>query len=206
MFDAMFSHVQTLLRENGDELVKIDGLPFRKRSEHIKRVFMWCERLSDCQHDRSFDRDALLTAAMFHDAGYSLSGNGENHAKHSAEIFILYAKEHNPPVDCAFTERLIRLHSDKHLMYENDTPLELLLLMEADLLDETGALSIVWDCMSEGATCEQSFQKTYEHICAYSMKAFLRNPMVTAGAKRFWEEKRALTCEFVRQLSFDLGI
>jgi uncharacterized protein len=38
---------------------------------------------------------------------------------------------------------LVRSHSNKELMTLSDTPLELILLMEADLLDETGALSVV---------------------------------------------------------------
>lgn len=32
--------------------------------------------------------------------------------------------------------------------------------MEADLLDETGALSIVWDCMIERSKEKQTFEKT----------------------------------------------
>jgi uncharacterized protein len=48
-----------------------------------------------------------------------------------------------------FVVFLVKNHSNKQLMTAKGTPLELILLMEADLLDETGALSIVWDCMME---------------------------------------------------------
>ena len=84
------------------------------------------------------------------------------------------------------------------------TPLELIILMEADILDETGALSIVWDCMMEGGQSEQSFVKTYKHIEAYSYKALENNPMQTEKAKEFWASKQDLMKEFLKQLAFDL--
>ena len=91
-------------------------------------------------------------------------------------------------------------------MTVSDTPLELIILMEADLLDETGALSVVWDCMMEGSEQIQTFDKAYNHIMNYSYKSINVNPMVTAKAKEFWENKQNLMKEFVDQLSFDLGI
>lgn len=91
-------------------------------------------------------------------------------------------------------------------MTSKDIPLELLLLMEADLLDETGALSIVWDCMSEGAQEIQSFEKTYDHIMKFSYKILKSNPMVTELGKKFWKDKQNLIELFSEQLSFDLGI
>lgn len=78
--------------------------------------------------------------------------------------------------------------------------------MEADLLDETGALSIVWDCMIEGSQEIQTFEKTYEHIMNYSYKGINENPMVTPKAVEFWDNKKKLVKEFIEQLSFDLGI
>jgi uncharacterized protein len=76
--------------------------------------------------------------------------------------------------------------------------------MEADLLDETGALSIVWDCMMEGEAQIQTFEKTYNHIMNYSYKSLKENPMVTDKAKQYWESKQNLVKEFIEQLAFDL--
>lgn len=90
-------------------------------------------------------------------------------------------------------------------MIAEGTPLELIILMEADLLDETGPLSIVWDCMMEGAQEIQSFKKTYDHIINYSYKILNKNLMVTAKGKEYWESKQKLVHEFVMQLSYDLG-
>ncbi|HAN43955.1 MAG TPA: hypothetical protein DCP97_01050 [Ruminococcaceae bacterium] len=183
--------------------------PFRRRSEHIKRVYMWAERILENQdYPSGINKDAVLTAAVFHDAGYALiSDDGIMHAERSAEVFVEYALLHNyEPEKKDFISYLIRSHSDKQLMREMDTPIELIVLMEADLLDETGALSIVWDCMAEGAADEQSFIKTYEHIKKYSGRILNREPMVTQKGKQLWQEKQKFTRSFIQQLAYDLGI
>ena len=105
-----------------------------------------------------------------------------------------------------FISYLINNHSKKELFDDEGAPLELVLLIEADLLDETGALSIVWDCMMEGGQAEQNYIKTYKHIEEYSFKSLNRNPMKTDKAKEFWVVKQKLMREFFNQLAFDLAI
>ena len=86
----------------------------------------------------------------------------------------------------------ISLHSNKSLLKQDDTPIELILLMEADLLDETGALSIVFDCMSSGERYSDSYEEAYKRICKFSCRIFKENPMVTPEAIKIWEEKKNL--------------
>jgi uncharacterized protein len=205
MYAKMLEYVKEDLINSGGEFVNFNSVPFRKRSEHIKRVFIWAERIMDGMEN--INKEALLTAAAFHDAGYNPLLGRSDHAETSAVICEKYLKDNG--YDAKFTDfavYLVRNHSRKELMTSSDTPLELILLMEADLLDETGALSIVWDCMAEGAEDVQSFEKTYEHIIKFSYVALKENPMITEKAKAFWEEKQKLMKEFTRQLSFDLGI
>jgi uncharacterized protein len=90
-------------------------------------------------------------------------------------------------------------------MKEKDTPIELILLMEADILDETGAMMIAWDCMSEGAQEGQSYKKTFERIFEKSYKMTTENPMITKKAKMYWEKKQKLIREFIEQYRYDLG-
>lgn len=201
----MFEFVSEHLKNSDGEASENGYLPFRKRSEHIKRVFTWAKRLLN--DDCNVNQEAVLISAIFHDVGYALSTDTTNHAKNSAAIFEKYLKDHgfaNEFID--FVVFLVKNHSNKQLMTAKGTPLELILLMEADLLDETGALSIVWDCMMEGAQEIQSFQKTYEHILDFSYQILNKNPMVTAKGKEFWERKQKLVQEFVTQLSYDLGL
>ena len=203
MFDEMLNYVTEYLNSNGGQTSQ---LPFRVRSEHIKRVFMWTNRLIDGV-DAHINRDALLTAAAFHDIGYANLSENEPHAENSAKIFLQYAatKDYSEQ-DKQFIAYLIQNHSNKSMLHDDDIPLELVLLIEADLLDEAGALSIVWDCMMEGGEAIQSFTKTYEHIKNYSGKILRENPMVTEKGKLSWEQKQTLTTEFIKQLAFDIGI
>lgn len=205
MYDKMFKFVKDYLENNEAETTKIGKFPFRKRSEHIRRVFMWAQRIVD--GEAYINKEAVLVAAIFHDIGYAISLDNSKHADDSAILCEKYLKESGYDSEfISLVAYLVRSHSNKELMTVSDTPLELILLMEADLLDETGALSVVWDCMMEGSEQIQTFDKTYNHIMNYSYKSLNVNPMVTAKSKAFWESKQNLMKEFIDQLSFDLGV
>ena len=207
MYDEMYEYVKRFLADN-DHATKTSPFPFRTRSDHIWRVFHWAKRLiTDNSFDVAIDKESVLIAALFHDVGYSLPLEDAHHAENSVVIFNQYASEKNfDPKRKEFISYLIGNHSNKYLLDADDTPLELIILMEADLLDETGALSIVWDCMMEGGQEEQSFLKTYKHIKGYSYKALEKNPMKTEKAKEIWINKQNFVREFLKHLEVDLVI
>lgn len=206
MYEEMLQYVKNcLVTNNGDEGTKVSPFPFRKRSDHIRRVFMWAQRL--VEDIPSINRKAVLVAAIFHDVGYSVSSDNSKHAKNSAAICKKYLAENGYDTDFInLVVYLVENHSNKRLMREEGTPLELILLMEADLLDETGALSIIWDCMAMGMQEVQTYEKAYNHILKYSCTQLNENPMITTKAKEFWRKKQELISEFVEHLSFDLGL
>lgn len=202
----IFAYVRAFLVQHGGQQPPDRSFPFRDRSDHIRRVCQWARRLADGAAE-PVDRDALFTAALFHDIGYGDARDGVPHAANSARIFRAWAAEQGLPEDRgAFIEALIAGHSDKERLRQPDTPLELVLLMEADLLDETGALSIVWDCLMEGARERPSYMEAYRHIERMSGKILRQNPMRTAAAQRFWWEKQRLTAQFLARLALDLGL
>lgn len=177
--------------------------PFRSRFQHTIRVLHWCNRLAEGLE--GVDLELLCTAAIFHDIGYGSQDN-EYHARRSAKAFDDYAKaqglEENFSQQVQF---LITNHSNKSLMSEPGTSLEMILLMEADLLDEEGAMGIVWDCMVMGNIHASSYLKAYEHIMESSNKQE-PNPMVTQRAKEIWEQKKQIVSEFAEQLKGDLMV
>lgn len=177
--------------------------PFRSRFQHTIRVLHWCIRLSEGME--GIDHEILNTAAIFHDIGYS-SRDNEHHASRSVQAFHEYAKAQG--MEEGFSrrvERLIACHSDKGLMKEPGTEMEMILLMEADLLDEEGAMGIVWDCMTMGNLHAPSYARAYYHIMESSNKEE-PNPMVTHRAKEIWEEKKGIVAKFVELLEDDLMI
>ena len=100
---------------------------------------------------------------------------------------------------------MIACHSDKSLIRKPGTELETILLMEADLLDEEGAMGIVWDCMSMGNLHASSYARAYYHIMESSNKEE-PNPMVTERARNIWEEKKGIVSKFAHLLEQDLMI
>jgi uncharacterized protein len=203
----LFDYVKKRLDENNMNATKIERFPFRIRSEHTWRVFNWAKRLIDTDEYKDLDNESLLTAAIFHDVGYAISPKSECHADNSEIIFREYAKENSFKKDKEdFIAFLVKNHSRKDLMQKEDTPIELIILFEADILDETGAMSILWDCMAEGASEKQNYRKTYEHISANTLKILDMNPMRTGKAKEYWKNKQELIRHFMKEIEFDLGI
>ena len=198
----IFKNVKAILAES-DKFYEI--YPFRKRSEHIWRVFIWANRLTENYYN--INKDALFIAALFHDTGYAISLSSKEHAKNSEEIFKDYCKKYSlQGIDENYIAYLVRNHSNKELLNDKNSFIELIMLMEADILDETGAMAIVWDCMAEGGKEEQSFIKTYEHILNYTKRMMDKNIMVTEEGNKFWKAKQELVNEFLEHYKIDIGI
>ena len=203
----MFNYVKNELSKNDSKSSKIAKYPFRLRSEHIWRVYNWAKRLMDGNEYKSINVESVLLASIFHDVGYAISLNSEDHAINSEIVFRKYSKENNFSKEKEnFIAYLIRNHSNKKLMKNSDTPIELLILFEADILDETGAMSILWDCMADGMKEDPSYNKTFEHINNNTMKILDDNPMNTKKGREYWERKQELVKIFMEELKFDLGI
>lgn len=204
MYEEMLSYVASMLEDADGPLTNnVAVYPFRKRSEHIRRVFEWAKRISVPFAD--IDREALLIAAIFHDSGYSVAETRMEHAPVGAHLARKYLEKISfDPVRTDLICDLIAEHSQKALMTLSDTRLELVLLMEADLLDETGAMEIMWDCMSASLEEEPSYEKAYARMIKYSEYLLTENPMITPEARKIWEEKQKLVSAYLDQLKADL--
>lgn len=197
----MFSFVEKTLLENNAINHTNVKFPFRNRFKHIKRVYNWCLRL--LEDDLVVDKEVVLVSAIFHDVGYSRGKMG--HAKASAEIFKEYADFNG--IDQDFQEKVIDVilkHSMKKYLDDPDSPMELIILLEADLLDEEGALGIVWDLLAEGKKEPNDYERAIEAINEHSAHIFNQNFMVTPIAKKIWEEKKDFVKSFIQELSNDL--
>ena len=203
---ALYREMHRFVREH---LIACGGdvsptAPFRVRSEHILRMCGWAWRLARA-YPGKVDTDSLMIACIFHDAGHDGRERRAGHAELGAEVFMQYAEKTDiPPEQRAFISQLIARHSDKGLLRSPDTPPELLLLMEADLLDETGAMSLTWDALSEGMRPGSSFAGASRRMNRYSARFLSENPMVTAEGRRLWQEKQELIAAFTRSLDEDL--
>lgn len=200
MYEQYLSYVKDYLKEHNGIKSDVPEQTFRDRFEHTKRVIKWLDIISE---GIEADRNALYLAAVFHDIGYADRDN-KNHGKRGAAVFKEFAKREG--FDDRLIEKvayIIEKHSDKKLL-GTDIPLELTLLMEADQMDEEGAMRIVWDCLVSGKIGADSFRDAYDRMIRF--KSNMPNSMVTPRAKEIWEQKSRLYNEFLAQLESDLFI
>lgn len=198
MYNEMFEYVKKLLEENNALHTKFC---FRNRFTHIKRVYRWAKIL--LEDYPNCNQEVVLISAIFHDVGYAYGK--VNHALNSAKIFIEYAEDKDFNEDLKRTiSNNISLHSNKELLNDPNTPIELILLLEADLLDEEGALGIVWDLLAEGGRMPDSYDLGLKSIFEHSAHIFKQDFMVTKKAREIWEKKKSLVRNFVSELENDL--
>lgn len=177
-------------------------MAFRSKYQHTIRVLGWAKRLAEGRKD--VDTNVLYTATIFHDIG--CSEGKESHAERGAKVFYDYGIK--TKMDLSYIEKvktLISIHSSKELLNEKNIPIELIILMEADLLDEEGALRMVWYSLDKGVRGARSYEDVYQHIVMANNKRLL-NPMVTEKAKYYWNEKQKLVETFTKQLEDDITV
>ena len=173
----------------------------REKYSHTKRVVAWAKRLLQTE---KADADVLLYAAIFHDVGYAISP--DEHPKCSMEICKKYLSENK--FDDIFIKRVLECiinHGNKELLYDKKTKKEVILLIEADCLDESGAMSVLRDAISEGMSGNTNYNKTYKRLLE---RRIVRQPTdffcVTETAKKIWQEKQKLYFDFIASLKIDL--
>jgi len=204
-YEELFAYVKTTLAAYDNHGGVSKNRIKYSRFEHTERVYRWMMILAEDFVDK-IDIEALKIATIFHDIGYSL--NKEDMHSHAADGAVLcreYLESIGYPSEKAeFICDLIARHSDKEALHSENSPLELVLLMEADLFDDTGAHGIVMDAWIQATKEDVCFESILEHIKKFSWKQMQVNPMRTETARRSWEEKKELTNKFVESLTVDL--
>lgn len=207
-YDEMLEYVKGKLEQSPCQGVRSKMSINYSRYGHTERVYVWTQRIaSELSPEVTVNKEVLKTAAIFHDSGYNTQDDNDGHARVGAEICREYLIQMG--YDNNFIEQavyLVEYHSRKELLTAADTPIELIILMEADLLDDTAALGLVMDAMVVTRKRKPDFYKVYKHMLSYTVRDMESNPMITEPARRFWREKQKLTTEFIRQLGRDLNI
>lgn len=202
MFAEHLKYVKNYLIEHHGYFPPDLQYRFRCKYEHTLRVLRWCRKLA-AQYPK-INLEALYTAAIFHDIGYSADYDMNQHAQMGAQIFAEYAETIHMNKELAQkVTYLIHEHSNKELLQNPDTMLELIILMEADLMDEEGALRVIWYCATKGILGAESYRDLYDFIQMGSNKR-LKNPMVTPLARKIWDQKIELVNRFSEELYDDI--
>jgi HD superfamily phosphodiesterase len=173
---------------------------FRDRFEHTKRVLTWAKRIQQLEGG---DLEIINLAVLFHDTGWS---EEINHAQVSAELAgkFLVENEVAPQV----MERVISAVQTHNLrgIPGSDLPLENQIVMDADLLDELGVTTMVWDAMTVAGQPEAGYLKVLEKDRAFYNNAVKRqSEMKTNTGLKLYRERLDTWRMVLDNLAFELG-
>ena len=193
-----YSEVIEFVKKTASENGRPNLYPFRNSYEHTMRVYRWAIRL---QTKLGGDLDVIVLAALLHAVGWE---DERPHNEVSAEIAVEYLDSIG--VDPALITKvgeIILQHSDKDT--ERELSIEAKIVMDADLLDEVGAIGIMWDCMATALEDEASYKRAY-----YRIKDFYRKnkPKIrrckTEAARAEYVKRMQLIENYIYQLEKEL--
>ncbi len=143
------------------ESIKRPDYPFRSRYRHTLRVLMWCERL---QKQLGGDLEVLRYSALLHDCDWNGTENHAITSYHTAKKFLDKFE-----LEDEFKRKVlegVRYHNEQGV---EGLSKETYILMDADELDEVGAVCIMWDILAEQNESEEvSYKTVLDRIKKYS--------------------------------------
>ncbi len=155
-----YSEVMDFVKQKTADSSRPSNYPFRSRYEHTMRVYRWAIRL---QAKLGGNLDVIVLAALLHDVGWE---EGRDHAEVSAEMAVDYLDSIGiDPDTITRVGEIIMIHEDKDT--DKELSLEAKIVMDADLLDEVGAIEVLWDAMAAASMEEPSYKKAYYRIKEY---------------------------------------
>lgn len=139
--------------------------PFRNRFDHTLRVLKWADRIHAIEGG---DIEVISMAVIFHDTGWS---DTLDHALIGAELAEKYLLD--KAVDPGLVDRIAsaaRTHNKRNEP-QDSLPIENFIVMDADLLDEVGVTTLVWDAMATALENDPGYRRVIEKDLKYYQRA-----------------------------------
>lgn len=193
-YSEVIEYVKKMTTENG----RPSNYPFRSRYEHTMRVYRWAIKL---QAKLGGDIDIIALAALLHDIGWD---SERPHEEVGAELAVEFLDSIGvEPEIIKRVGEIIMIHEDKDT--EAELSLECKIVMDADLLDEVGAVSVIWDAMATACEDEASYKKAYYRIKNYYR---INKPKIrrckTDAARAEYTKRMQLLESYINQLEKEL--
>ncbi|MBO6115029.1 MAG: HD domain-containing protein [Lachnospiraceae bacterium] len=193
-YSEVIEYVKKMTTENG----RPSNYPFRSRYEHTMRVYRWAIKL---QAKLGGDMDIIALAALLHDIGWD---SERPHEEVGAELAVDFLDELGvEPEIIKRVGEIIMIHEDKDT--DAELSLECKIVMDADLLDEVGAVSVIWDSMATACEEEPSYKKAYYRIKNYYR---INKPKIrrckTDAARAEYTKRMQLLESYINQLEKEL--
>lgn len=193
-YAEVIEYVKKQTMENG----RPANYPFRSRYEHTMRVYRWAIKL---QAKCGGDLEIITLAALLHDIGWD---SDRPHNEVGAEMAVEYLDSIGYDEEkIARVGEIILRHEDQDT--QDELSLECKVVMDADLLDEVGALSVIWDSMATACEDEATYKKAYYRIKNYYR---INRPKIrrckTDAARAEYEHRMKAIEEFLSELEREL--
>lgn len=204
MYEEMINYVRDFLEKTDSKATQLKTVfPFRNRFEHSMRVYKWAKRINEIEKG---DEEVISIAAIFHDVAKGING-GKNHGEVGAKICKEYLQEIN--FDKRKTEMIVQAIRNHSKYYKSNMELSLedKIIMDADALDEVGALTILWDSMATGMEDDPSYTKVYYRLLSVlERRRRYRRTLRTEYGRKLYAERTEFLEEFIKNLKYELGI
>lgn len=206
MYKEMINYVRKSLENR--ELHPEDfenKFPFRIRFQHTMRVYKWALRLNEFEKG---DQEIISISVIFHDVGKASDSDSDvPHAEVSGEICKKYLESINYNKNKSdIIVQAIKKHSHKEEHVEKLT-LEEKILIDADLLDEVGAITVLWDSMATAMENDPSYEKVYERLKKRLDRIKEKKLLIkTKTGMKFYEDRIKFLENFLDNLKYELEV
>lgn len=195
-YDELMNYVKDLMISSSRKIY----YSFRDRYNHTLRVLKWAERLQEIEGG---DLEVIRIAAIFHDVGWSDEIPHGTVSKQLADEYLT-GINYDPDKKEKVLEA-IENHSNRK--NASGLCLESYIVMDADILDEVGAISILWDAMATTYQENPSYKMAYERIKKFTAEIKgKKDRLKTSSGKKFYEERIKFIDQFLNELEFELNL
>ena len=175
--------------------------PFRDRFQHTLRVLNWAERLQELEGGSLLP---IQLAVLFHDTGWDPP---RPHAEISAELAATYFSSIPLPADMyGMIIDGVRKHNLRHLPAE-ELNIEEQIIMDADLLDEVGVTTLVFDAMNTALEDQSSYEMVPVRGKRYLSQIEENiHKLKTGSARKFYTQRLNILRFCYQELEYELGL
>lgn len=175
--------------------------PFRNRFDHTKRVLKWADRIHEIEGG---DIEIISLAVIFHDTGWN---DQVDHAQLGAELAEKYLRSKGVPQSIlSRVSSAVQTHNKRNIHTEG-LPIENLIVMDADFLDEKGVTTLVWDAMATANEDHPGYRRALERNDVYFTSAKERQFLLkTETGKKLYRERMAIWENCLNHLRYELGL